>query len=128
MATQQTPRPRRSPLSRYAPALAVIVVIAIIAVVIGLVGGSKKAKKEVTTNTASNGSFADVPIFYNEAKAAGTLASYTWPENCDTTTGFIKIPILNPPPCVPAAKPDNGGATSPGVTATTIKIGYYLPK
>ena len=34
----------------------------------------------------------------------------------------------NPPPCVPAPTGSNGGATSPGVTATTIKIGYYIPK
>ena len=128
MSVQQTPRPRRSPLARYAPALAVIVVIAIVAVVIGLVGGSKKAKKEITTNTGRNGAPSAVPISYNEAKAAGTLAKYTWPANCDTTTGLIKIPILSPPPCVPVVKTNNGGATSPGVTATTIKIGYYLPK
>lgn len=127
MATPQTPRARRSPLARYAPALAVVVVIAIIAVVIGLFSGGD-AKKEVTTNTTRNGSSADLPIFYNAAKAAGTLANYTWPENCDTTTGLVKIPILSPPPCVPAAEPDNGGATSPGVTATTIKIGYYAAK
>ena len=37
--------------------------------------------------------------------------------NCDTTTGDVTIPILNPPPCVPAPSGDNGGATSPGVTA-----------
>ena len=42
--------------------------------------------------------------------------------------GSSKIPILNPAPCVPVPKGDNGGATSPGVTATTIKIGYYSAK
>ena len=70
--------------------------------------------------------FADVPVLYNEAKAAGTLDKYTWQTNCDTTTGRVKIPILNPPPCVPVSNGDNGGATSPGVTADTIKIGYYI--
>lgn len=127
MTTAQTPRPRRSALSRYAPALAAVVVIAIIAVVIGLAGGSKKAKKEVTTNAAGNGTFTDVPIFYNEAKHEGTLAKHTWQPNCDTTRGDVAIPILNPPPCVPAAAGSNGGATTRGVTATTIKIGYYIP-
>ena len=100
MTTPQTPRARRSPLARYAPALAVVVVIAIIALVIGLFSGGKKSKHEVTTNTTPRG-FADVPILYNEAKAAGTLAKYTWPANCDTTTGLIKLPVLTPPPCVP---------------------------
>jgi hypothetical protein len=129
MATPQTPRPRRSPLARYAPVLAVVVVVAIVAVVIGVLSGGK-SKKTVSTNTATTGkpSFANVPILYNEARAAGTLAKYTWPANCDTATGFVKIPILNPAPCVPVPKGDNGGATAPGVTATTIKIGYYSGK
>ena len=125
MTTAQTPRPRRSPLARYAPALAAVVVIAIIAVVIGLVSGGK-TKKEVTPNTAGSAAFADVPIFYNEAKKLNTLAKYTWQPHCDTATGLVTIPILNPPPCVPALSGSNGGATSPGVTATTIKIGYYV--
>ena len=38
-----------------------------------------------------------------------------------------KIPILSPPPCTPSVT-DNGGATSPGVTADTIKIGFYIAK
>ena len=114
MATPQNPRPRRSPLARYAPALAAVVVIAIIAVVIGLAGGSKKAKNEVTPNTTKSGVFTDVPIFYNEAKQQGTLAKYTWQPHCDTTTGDVAIPILNPPPCVPAPAGSNGGKTSTG--------------
>jgi len=99
--------------------LAVVVVVAIVAVVIGVLSGGK-SNKTVSTNTATTGkpTFADVPILYNEAKAAGTLAKYTWPANCDTTTGLVKIPILNPAPCVPVPKGDNGGATAPGVTAT----------
>jgi len=109
--------------------LAVVVVVAIVAVVIGVLSGGK-SNKTVSTNTATTGkpTFADVPILYNEAKAAGTLAKYTWPANCDTTTGLVKIPILNPAPCVPVPKGANGGATAPGVTATTIKIGYYSAK
>jgi hypothetical protein len=126
MATPQTPRRRRSPLARYAPALAAVVVIALIAVVIGIAGGGKKSNKNVTTNTTANGSFTDVPIFYNEAKQQGTLAKYTWQPHCDTTTGDVAIPILNPPPCVPAPAGSNGGKTSAGVSATTIKIGYYI--
>ena len=129
MATPQTPRPARSPLARYAPFIAVVAVIAIVAVVIGIAGGGKK-KNEVTTNTTGKTAFADVPTFYNEAKDKGTLSNYTWQPTCDKTTGSVAIPILYPPPCVPAlaAGATNGGATSPGVTADTIKIGYYIPK
>jgi hypothetical protein len=107
--------------------LAVVVVIAIIAVVIGLAGGSKKAKREVTPNRPVNGAFTDVPIFYNEAKKQGTLARYKWQPNCDKSTGDVAIPILNPPPCVPVPAGSNGGATGKGVTATTIKLGFYTP-
>jgi len=129
MATPQTPRARRSPLARYAPLIAVVVVVAIVAVVIGVVNGNKKSKSPaaITTNTNATGqqTFADVPVFYNEAKQKNTLTNYTWQPHCDTATGQVAIPILSPPLCVPAPTTPNGGSTSPGVTATTIKIGYF---
>src|SRR5580692_8216843 len=131
MATPQTPRARRSPLARYAPLIAVVVVVAIVAVVIGIVHNNKKSKPQsITTNTNATGqqTFADVPVFYNEAKAKSTLTNYTWQPHCDTATGQVAIPILLPPPCVPAPTTPNGGSTSPGVTATTIKIGYFIGK
>jgi hypothetical protein len=133
MVTPQTPRAPRSPLARYAPLIAVVVVIAIVAVVIGVVHDNKKSKSSpVTANTNAKGqsNFSDVPIFYNEAKKAGTTAKYTWP-SCDTSTGTIAIPTLLPPPCTPAASgasAPNGGATSRGVTANTIKVGYFSAK
>ncbi len=133
MATPNSPRGPRSPLARYAPLIAVVVVIAIVAVVIGIVHGNKKSNSaSVTTNTNAQGqsTFSDVPIFYNEAKGNGTVAKYTWP-NCDTATGLVAIPILEPPPCTPASSATaapNGGATAPGVTASTIKIGYFIGK
>lgn len=112
--------------------LAVVVIVAIVIAVVAVVGGGSSKPHQVSTNTSNTTgakpTFADVPILYNEAKAAGTLDKYTWPKNCDTTTGYVKIPVLDPAPCVPVAKGDNGGATAPGVTATTIKLGYYLAK
>jgi hypothetical protein len=131
MATPQTPRARRSPIMRYLPLIAVVVVIAIVVAVIAIAGGgSKSSKPSTTTNPSDSKTFADVPIFYNEAKAAGTLSKYTWQPTCDKSTGYIAMPINNPPPCVavPSTPPPKGGDTSPGVTATTIKIGYYSAK
>ncbi len=125
MATPQTPRRARSPFARYGPLIAVIVVVAIVAITIGVLSGSK-SKKQVTTGSGPGAS--KLPVLYDEAKANGTLAKYTWQPHCDTTTGNVAIPILNAPPCVPVLSGGNGGATSPGVTATTIKIGYYIPK
>src|SRR4029079_15340999 len=130
MATPQTPRPRRSPLARYAPVLAVVVIVAIVVAVIAVINGGDDGKGNVSTDTSTtvDQSFGDRPILYNEAKAAGTLAKYTWPANCDTATGLVKIPVLNPAPCVPVFKGDNGGGPPPGATATPITLGYYPAK
>jgi hypothetical protein len=110
----------------------VIAIVAVFAVVIGAIavlsGGNNDKKQSSTTTTAGTGpqSFANVPIFYNEAKAKGTVDNYKWPDTCDTTTGLVKIPILSPPPCTPVEA--SGGASSPGVSADTIKIGFYSAK
>jgi hypothetical protein len=128
MATQQTP-PRRSVLRRYAPLIAVIVVVAIVVLIVGIVNhNNTKTKNNAVTTSGATGpqNFSDVPILYSEARAKGTLDQYTWQPHCDTTTGEVALPILDPPPCVPAPSSSNGGATSPGVTGTTIKIGYYV--
>jgi hypothetical protein len=45
--------------------------------------------------------------------------------NCDTETGRIKLPVVIAPPCVEPFTGDNGGATSPGVTADDVLIIYY---
>src|SRR5689334_2314099 len=115
MATPQTPQapPRSSVLKRYAPFIAVIVVVAVIVLIVGLVNNNDNNKNTVSTNTGATGAtgaqtFSDVPIFYSEAKDKGTLDKYTWQPHCDKTTGTVAIPILNPPPCVPAGPADNG--------------------
>ncbi len=116
--------------------VAVIGVVAVLA--------ASCAKKDTNTgantttpSTASSASAAcqaalsatdtGVPITYQAAKDGGCADKLTWPASCDTTTGLIKIPINGSIPCVPAPKSaNNGGATTPGVTATTIKVGYYI--
>src|SRR5207302_8994834 len=57
----------------------------------------------------------------------GTPAALT-AADCDSATKRIKVSFVYAPECVvpwPAGA-DNGGATSPGVTATTIKVLIYL--
>ncbi len=135
MGLQQTPQRRqKSPLMRYAPFIAVAVVVAIVVAVLATRGGGDKKATDVKVGGASPSTPAasvsgknGVPLFYNDAKAQGTAASKQW-HNCDTTTGRVAIPILNPPPCVEDFTAGNGGATAPGVTATAIKIGYYIAK
>ena len=46
--------------------------------------------------------------------------------NCDPATGKVKLPTIYAPPCVVPFAGDNGGATSPGVTADSVKIVVYL--
>jgi len=48
-----------------------------------------------------------------------------WGPNCDTERGTIKLVSVYAPPCVEPFEGDNGGATSPGVTAEEIKIVQY---
>lgn len=91
----------------------------------------------------------NLPVTYEDARAAGTVGDYDWGERCDTerryndtdtTLARLAIPSTYAPPCVPewdGDRPwvsaggvtfdDNGGATAPGVTGDTIKIVLYLP-
>jgi len=133
MGMQQTPRRQRSPWARYGPIIAVVVIIAIIGIVIAVNHGSSNnsTKANVNSNTPASSPVASgtngIPLFYNDAKSQGVADKYKW-HNCDTTTGYTAIPTLNPAPCVEEFDGNNGGATSTGVTADTIRIGYYIPK
>jgi len=113
---------------RYAPFIAIVVVIAVIVIVAG--AGKKSNKSDTTTGATQPGTVAKgaIPITYDEAKAAGTLAKYKWQATCDPATGRVAIPVLAAAPCVPAFTGDNGGATAPGVTGDTITIAYYISK
>ncbi len=132
MGMQQAPRPRRSPWVRYAPFIVIAVIV--IVVVVALVGTSSDNNKDKNVSVGGGNNAAvksgenGVPIFYNDAKAQGTVDKYTWQDDCDKTSGYVAIPALTRPPCVPKFSGDNGGATSPGVTATTIRVGYYIAK
>ena len=68
-----------------------------------------------------------MPITYAAAAKAGKTADYDWGSQCDHKTGRLKVPSVFAPPCVPVVKSGttNGGATSGGVSATTINIVDY---
>ena len=70
----------------------------------------------------------DMPVTYAEAEEAGTLDDYEWGDRCDTETGTLKMPSVYAAPCVPVFDGDNGGATTPGVTADTVRIVRYVPE
>ena len=127
---QQTPRRQRSPWARYAPIIVIVVIVAVVGIALATRSSNNK-KTSVNVNTpppaqttsGTNG----IPLFYNDAKTQGTADQHKW-HNCDTSTGYTAIPTLNPAPCVEEFSGSNGGATSDGVTADTIRIGYYIPK
>lgn len=132
MGMQQAPRPRKSPWVRYAPFIVIVVIVVIVAVAIV---GTRSDNKKKTVTVGSSGSSPNaesgqngVPLFYNDAKAKGEADKYTWQDHCDKTTGYVAIPTLTSAPCVPKFTGNNGGATAPGVTADTIKVGYYIAK
>jgi hypothetical protein len=46
---------------------------------------------------------------------------------CDPATGKLRLPTVYAPPCVVPFDGDNDGATSPGVTADSVKVVAYIP-
>jgi Periplasmic binding protein len=122
-----TPRKRRSPLVRYAPFIVIVVAIAIVAVALAV--SNKDNKKTAITPGGKAAPASEVPIQYQAAQKAGTVAKYTWQDHCDPATGRVAMPLLAPAPCVPKYDGNNGGViAAPAVTADTIRIGYYLGK
>lgn len=124
MSDDKRPWPKMSPLQRWGP------MVLVLATIVALAAVATNRTPTSTTATATSTtvrSYADnpaLPITYAEAKAKGTTTRYRW-ANCDPTTGRIRYPSVYAPPCVPEVSGSNGGATSQGVTATTIKVIWY---
>lgn len=116
--------PAMSPLKKYGPLVGIIAAVGVIAAVALTRGNAADEQRTATGGTAPIGT-SDVPITYAQAKAQGREGEYQWVDNCDTTTGRIRMPSVYVPPCVPKVNGDNGGATSRGVTGDTIKLVVY---
>ncbi len=124
---QPTRRPSgTSVLRRYAPILAVALVVGMLVAVFAFVGGDDESDAPSGSDTTEPEATSDVPVIYPEAVAAGTVDDYDWGDRCDTDSGLIAIPNLGAAPCVPVFEGDNGGATSPGVTAEKIRVAFYI--
>ena len=106
---------------RYGPIAVVVAVVAAAIVVFGGGGGDK----ETVTNPDPVRARDGLPLTFQEAEAEG-IDDIDWGVGCDTETGRVAVPLRNAAPCVePWDDPDNGGATSPGVTAEAIKVVVY---
>jgi hypothetical protein len=117
MQSKQDRPQRPSMLRRYGPIIAVVVVVAIVAVVVAVTSGGDGGNKKAPVSAGGVG--RPPTLFSRDSKI-------DWGPNCDTRTGRVAIPSIYAPPCVEPFHGNNGGATSPGVTADSITIAVYV--
>ncbi len=107
------------------------VVLIVAALIAAGVSATVHDNKNTSASTPSTGGQSigrsTVPITYAAAAKLGKTGAYNWGPECDHRTGRLKIPSSYAPSCVPlpAAGASNGGATSSGVTTSTINVVYY---
>jgi hypothetical protein len=126
------PPPRRQPAwvkpaKRYGPIVVVVALIGAAVLVFG--GGDDDGDDEAATDGATAGEdelISSGPMTWQRAEQEGDTGSIDWGSNCDTETGKIKLVSVYAPPCVEPFTGDNGGATSPGVTADAVKVVEYI--
>jgi hypothetical protein len=126
------PPPKRQPgwvkpAKRYGPIVVVIALIGAAVLVFG--GGGDDGDDEAATDGATTSEeelIASGPMTWQKAEQEGETANIDWGPNCDTETGKIKLVSTYAPPCVEPFEGDNGGATSPGVTADAVKVVEYI--
>lgn len=70
-----------------------------------------------------NGGEITFPLSFSQAEEQGIEVA--WDERCDTETGRIAMRWFFAPECYAPFEGDNGGATSRGVTADSIKVVLY---
>jgi hypothetical protein len=110
MQVRQRATTRRGSRSRWL--VAGLVVLALVATACNSDGGGDSDEAEDTDSAV------------DKVVGVGTPEALANP-TCDPSTGLVKVPSLFAAPCVKpwADGSDNGGATSPGVTATSIRVG-----
>jgi hypothetical protein len=132
-AAGASPPPKRQPgwvkpAKRYGPIVVVLALIGTAVLVFGG-GGDDDSDDEAATDGAIASEeelIASGPMTWQKAEQEGETASIDWGSNCDAEMGRIKLLSVYAPPCVKPFEGDNGGATSPGVTADTVKVVQYV--
>jgi hypothetical protein len=111
---------------RYGPIVAVVALIAGAVVIFG--GGGGDDDGGGSGGETEVGSQEDLirsgPMTPEKAELEGVEVDFG--PNCDTETGRIMLVSVYAPPCVEPFEGDNGGATSPGVTADEVTIVHYI--
>ncbi len=80
------------------------------------------ASDETTPADGGDGEIT-FPLSFSQAQEQGI--DVAWDERCDTETGNLAIQWFFAPECYAPFEGDNGGATSRGVTADSIKVVLY---
>ncbi|HEU5152352.1 MAG TPA: ABC transporter substrate-binding protein [Iamia sp.] len=134
--TPAPPAARPGVVRRFGPVAVLAVAILLVAVLATVKGrsddeGTRSASPEEVGLGGEGGEDPtdnpDLPITLDEATASGEAGDIEWGDTCDLVTGRVRLPSIYAPPCVPVFEGDNGGETTPGVTADTIKVVAYQP-
>jgi hypothetical protein len=67
-------------------------------------------------------------LSFAQAKKEGKVNTIDWGSRCNVATGTLKYPSFFAGACYAPFKGNNGGSTTQGVSATTIKIVFYVPE
>ena len=76
------------------------------------------------TEAPASGGEIVFPLSFSQAEEQGVEVA--WDERCDTETGQLAIQWFFAPECYAPFEGDNGGDTTRGVTADTIKVVQYF--
>lgn len=123
-----------SALKKWGPIAIIAIVVAVVVIVVATSGGGDTDDGDAVAPGDTTGSTmapepADgewtYPLSYPAAEEMGIEETIEWGERCDTERGRLAVIDYFAPFCMAPFEGDNGGATSTGVTADTIKIVHY---
>ena len=111
---------------RYAPIAVVVALIGAAVLAFGRVGDDGDGEAaDGGAPSSQEDLIRSGPMTPQRAELEGE-ADVDFGPNCDPATGKLKLPTVYVPPCVVPFVGDNGGATSPGVTADNVKLVTYV--
>jgi len=125
--------PRGSALRRWGPFTAILLALALFVGLVVRGGGESVAVDDTVPESGLMADLANVELPngvlpFEVAEARGEVGDIDWGLRCDLETGRLRLPLSPPPSCFAPFEGDNGGATSTGVTADTIKVVVYTPQ
>ncbi|MBU6217078.1 MAG: ABC transporter substrate-binding protein, partial [Acidobacteria bacterium] len=124
---------RGNALRRWGPFTAILLALALFVGLVARGGGESVAVDDTLPESGLMADPANVELPngvlpFEVAEARGEVGDIDWGLRCDVETGRLRLPLSPPPSCFAPFEGDNGGATSTGVTADTIKVVVYTPQ